>query len=180
MVATDDNEVTSSCSSRGSFPLPCRYLVEEILDVRTPLTHAVQTCFTHSAVVLLTLCSPGIKPNRNNVVCSACKICLGPFRLLWSQKMHIFMSGNGKRQHVFGHAPQCLCMPATQAEKEVIEMSLSGLSRMDRAMRRRRGLHFGEETSRLAKRFPALQALKMKKLAQEQSRPGMLPLESDR
>lgn len=94
--------------------------------------------------------------------------------------MHIFMSGHGERQDLFEHAHQCFCMPATQAEKEAIEMSLSGLGRMDRAMRLRRGLHFAEETSRLAERFPALQALKMKKLAQEQSQRDLLPLESDR
>ena len=68
-------------------------------------------------------------------------------------------------------------MPVMQVEREVIELSRSGLSRMERAMRRRRGVFFGEETSGLAQRFPALQALKTKKLAQEQSQRAMPPLE---
>ena len=67
-----------------------------------------------------------------------------------------------------------------QAEREVAEASQSAVSRMDLAIRRRRGLLFGQDTFRLAKRFPALQALKAKKLAEEQTQQGVLPLESDR
>lgn len=67
-----------------------------------------------------------------------------------------------------------------QAEHEVAEASQSAVSRMDLAIRRRRGLLFGQDTVRLAKRFPALQALKAKKLAEEQTQQGVLPLESDR
>ena len=33
LVTTDDNEVASSCNIRNVWPLPCRDLVKEILDV---------------------------------------------------------------------------------------------------------------------------------------------------
>ena len=71
-------------------------------------------------------------------------------------------------------------MPFMQAETEVAEASQSGLSRMDLAIRRRRGVLFGQDKSRLAKRFPALALLKTKKLAEEQSQQGMSSMESDR
>lgn len=65
VVATDDNEVTSTCFSHGGLPLPSQYFVEEILDVSAASMHLVLSHVTCCPVtLLLMLCSTLPQPAK--------------------------------------------------------------------------------------------------------------------
>ena len=124
---------------------------------------------------MLTLCSPGIQSNEDNMVCFACKMGLKPFRLLWSmQSFHACHKGLiDAHFHVLSwHACQYGCMPTMQAEREVAEASQSAVSRMDLAIRRRRGLLFGQGHGPTGKAVPCLASPQGKKVGRRTDSTG--------